>query len=46
MTGEPNRFGWNSLEQDPRFEDWETWPGAVLLDDEITHYSTHKYSTN
>ena len=31
---------WESLEEDPRQEVWETWPGAVLLDDEIEYYSS------
>ena len=32
---------WESLEDDPRQDVWETWPGAVLLDDEIEFYSKH-----
>lgn len=32
---------WESLEEDPRPEVWEHWPGAVLLDDEIQFYSQH-----
>lgn len=31
---------WESLEQDPRQDVWGSWPGAVLLDDEIKFYST------
>ncbi len=31
---------WESLDQDPRHDVWESWPGAVLLDDEIKYYST------
>jgi len=32
---------WESLEQDPRPEVWSSWPGAVLLDDEIRFYAHH-----
>ena len=32
--------GWKSLEEDPRQEVWDAWPGAVLLDDEIKYYAT------
>ena len=32
---------WESLEEDPLQDVWETWPGAVLLDDEIEYYSNH-----
>ena len=32
---------WESLEEDPRPEVWDAWPGAVLLDDEIKYYATH-----
>jgi deoxycytidine triphosphate deaminase len=35
----PNQ--WESLEEDPREDVWESWPGAVLLDDEIEYYATH-----
>ena len=28
------------LEKDPRADVWETWPGSVLLNDEIEYYST------
>ena len=28
-----------SLEEDPREEVWKSWPGAVLLDDEIRYYA-------
>ena len=31
---------WESLEEDPRQEVWDSWPGAVLLDDEIRYYAT------
>ena len=31
---------WESLEEDPRQDVWESWQGAVLLDDEIRYYST------
>ena len=30
---------WESLEEDPREEVWNSWPGAVLLDDEIRYYA-------
>ena len=33
---------WKSLEKDPRTKVWESWPGAVLLDDEIRCYARHK----
>ena len=33
-------INWESLEEDPRSHVWESWPGAVLLDDEIQYYST------
>ena len=32
---------WESLEEDPRQNVWDSWPGAVLLDDEIEFYSRH-----
>ena len=32
---------WESLEEDPREDIWETWPGAVLLDTEISYYAKH-----
>jgi deoxycytidine triphosphate deaminase len=32
---------WESLEEDPRPEVWSSWPGAVLLQDEIRFYSQH-----
>ena len=31
---------WESLEEDPRQDVWDSWPGAVLLDDEIRYYAT------
>ena len=31
---------WESMERDPRQEVWQSWQGAVLLDDEIKYYST------
>ena len=31
---------WESLEEDPRQDIWGSWPGAVLLDNEIEFYST------
>ena len=31
---------WQSLEEDPRQDIWDSWPGAVLLDDEIKYYAT------
>ena len=34
-------YEWESLEEDPRQDVWSSWPGAVLLDDEIKHYATH-----
>ena len=36
------RFGWISLEEDPRFPDWQNWPGAVLLNDEIQRLCEHE----
>lgn len=30
---------WDAREQDDREPVWNTWPGAVLLDDEIAHYA-------
>ena len=33
---------WDSLEEDPRAEVRESWPGAVLLDDEIRYYASHE----
>ena len=30
---------WESLDKDPRPDVWESWPGAVLLDDEIEYYA-------
>ena len=30
---------WDALEKDPRPPEWGSWPGAVLLDDEITYYA-------
>ena len=32
---------WESLENDPRQVEWSSWPGAVLLDDEIRYYANH-----
>ena len=32
---------WDALEEDPRPPVWGSWPGAVLLDDEITFYAEH-----
>ena len=32
---------WESLEVDPRQDVWDSWPGAVLLDDEIEYYANH-----
>ena len=32
---------WESLENDPRQVEWSSWPGAVLLDDEIRYYASH-----
>ena len=32
---------WDSLEEDPRQDVWNSWPGAVLLDDEIRSYASH-----
>ena len=34
------KLEWESLEEDPRENIWESWPGAVLLDDEIKYYAT------
>ena len=31
--------GWDALEEDRRPPVWASWPGAVLLDDEIAHYA-------
>lgn len=31
---------WESMERDPRQDVWQSWHGAVLLDDEIKYYST------
>ena len=41
MASEPplNPRGWNSLETDDRFPNWQGWPGAVLLNDEIEYYA-------
>lgn len=30
---------WDAHEEDDRESVWESWPGAVLLDDEIAHYA-------
>ena len=30
---------WDALERDPRPPEWRSWPGAVLLDDEIKYYA-------
>lgn len=35
-------YGWNSLEEDPRFPNWQNWPGAVLLNDEIRRLCEHE----
>ena len=32
---------WDSLNEDPRPEVWDSWSGAVLLDDEIKYYASH-----
>ena len=32
---------WDALEEDPRPPVWGSWPGAVLLDDEITYYAEY-----
>jgi deoxycytidine triphosphate deaminase len=34
-----NPQGWNSLESDPQYPEWENWTGSVLLSDEIARYS-------
>ena len=34
-------LAWESLEKDPREDVWKSWPGAVLLDDEIKYYASH-----
>ncbi len=36
------KLAWDSLEEDERFPGWKSWPGAVLLDDEIKYYASHK----
>ena len=36
------KLEWESLEEDPREDVWKSWPGAVLLDDEIRYYATHE----
>ena len=33
------KLEWESLEEDPRENSWESWPGAVLLDNEIKYYA-------
>ena len=33
------KLKWESLEKDPRDHVWNSWPGAVLLDDEIEYYA-------
>ena len=39
------KLKWESLEEDPREDLWKSWPGAVLLDDEIEYYAKQsKYS--
>ena len=38
MTDSASQSDQPPLESDDRFNDWQNWPGVVLLSDEIEHY--------